>query len=65
MSAGVPPPAPVTTSASNPFTGLNDLFGGPPLGASLLPGQSGYVAPKDVSLFLFFNGWKGVVSFLM
>ncbi|VDK55091.1 unnamed protein product, partial [Gongylonema pulchrum] len=47
LSTDVPPPAPTTTSASNPFTSLGDLFAGPTLGASsALSGQTGYVAPK-------------------
>uniref|UniRef100_A0A1I8EMD3 AP complex subunit beta n=1 Tax=Wuchereria bancrofti TaxID=6293 RepID=A0A1I8EMD3_WUCBA len=32
-STGLPPSAPLTTAASNPFTNLNDLFGGPVMGA--------------------------------
>uniref|UniRef100_A0A0R3RXU5 AP complex subunit beta n=1 Tax=Elaeophora elaphi TaxID=1147741 RepID=A0A0R3RXU5_9BILA len=49
-SAGIALTAPVTTAVSNPFTSLNDLFGGPVTGAALLSGQTGYVAPKTVWL---------------
>ncbi|KAK6102573.1 Adaptin N terminal region family protein [Brugia pahangi] len=49
-STGLPPSAPITTAVSNPFTNLNDLFGGPVMGAPLLSGQTGYVAPKTVWL---------------
>ncbi|OZC05497.1 hypothetical protein X798_07529, partial [Onchocerca flexuosa] len=49
-SVGLAAPAPVTASVSNPFTSLNDLFGGPAMDVSVLPGQTGYVAPKTVWL---------------
>ncbi|KAL4003750.1 Adaptin N terminal region family protein [Acanthocheilonema viteae] len=49
-SAGMAPTAPITTALSNPFTSLNDLFGGPVMSAPILSGQTGYVAPKTVWL---------------
>ncbi|EJD76632.1 APB-1 protein [Loa loa] len=49
-SAGLVTSAPITTAVSNPFTGLNDLFGGSIMGAPILSSQTGYVAPKTVWL---------------
>uniref|UniRef100_A0A8R1TYM3 AP complex subunit beta n=1 Tax=Onchocerca volvulus TaxID=6282 RepID=A0A8R1TYM3_ONCVO len=49
-SIGLAAPAPVTNPVSNPFTSLNDLFGGPVMDAPILSGQTGYVAPKTIWL---------------
>uniref|UniRef100_A0A915PPI6 AP complex subunit beta n=1 Tax=Setaria digitata TaxID=48799 RepID=A0A915PPI6_9BILA len=49
-SSGLAPPAPTITAASNPFTGLSDLFGGSVVETPMLSGSVGYVAPKTVWL---------------
>ncbi|VDK69887.1 unnamed protein product [Litomosoides sigmodontis] len=49
-SAGVATTAPIATTISNPFTNLNDLFGGSAMGAPILSSQTGYVVPKTVWL---------------
>lgn len=51
------PAVPMPVSASNPFTSMNDLFGGAGVAAPIVMGQGGYVAPKEVC----FNLTKAVI----